>query len=209
MRRLAAAPALLSLCLLGACAAQPPVPPPAKAGTLFVIDRGWHTDIAFETAQLHGPLAALGRDLPGARYLVFGFGERHYVLAKDKNFREMLAAVWPGPGLILATGLKAAPEQAFGPGAVIRIPATPEQVQAAADFVWRSFETGADGSAHPYAIGPYGGSLFYASSTVYYGFRTCNTWTAEALQAAQVPVQSFGVIFANQVWDQVNDLEQR
>jgi uncharacterized protein (TIGR02117 family) len=200
--------AALLLCLLCACSARPPAPAAAKTETLYVIERGWHTDVAFDVADLHGPLAGLVRDLPGVRYLVIGFGDRHYVLAKDKNFSEMLAAVWPGAGLILATGLTAAPEQAFGAGAVIRIPAAAEQMRAAEDFVWRSFTVDASGQAHPYAPGPYGGSLFYASSTVYYGLRTCNTWTAEALQAAQLPVQSFGVIFANQVREQVDDLVQ-
>jgi uncharacterized protein (TIGR02117 family) len=199
---------LLCLLCLCACAAQPPAAKTeaAKSATLFLIDRGWHTDVAFDTAQLHRPLAGLVRDLPGARYLVFGFGERHYVLAKDKNFGEMLAAVWPSPGLILATGLSATPEQAFGAGHVARIPVSPEQLQNAADFVWRSFAVDTDAALRPYAPGPYGGSLFYASSVTYYGLRTCNTWTAEDLQAAQLPVQSFGVIFANQVWGQVSDL---
>lgn len=203
--------ALPLLALLSACGTDTPRHEPAarREGSpafIYVIDRGWHTDIGFAAADLHGRLAAVAGDFPGARFLIFGFGDRHYVLAKDKNFGEMLAALWPGAGLILATGLVADPERAFGAERVARIRVTPAQADAAEDFVWRSLAVDAAGLAQPYAPGPYSGSLFYTSTTTYSGWHTCNTWTAEGLRAAGLPVVTTGVLLSAQVWDEAEEL---
>jgi uncharacterized protein (TIGR02117 family) len=201
------------LVLAASCASAPPQPQPdpggdsaASTATLYVIHRGWHTDVGFPTSELHGPLAALEHDFPGASYLVIGFGERHYVLSRDKNFGEMLAALWPGPGLILVTGLKATPEEAFGAARTARLRLTPAQADAVAGFVWGVLQPDPRGAVTPYAPGPYAGSLFYASSARYSALHTCNTWTAEALQAGGLPVRSDGVIFSHQVWEQAHAL---
>ena len=52
------------------------------------------------------------------------------------------------------------------------------------------------------ADGPYPGSLFYVSTRTYSAGYTCNTWTAEALQTAGLPVHADGVVFADEVADQ-------
>ena len=171
--------------------------------------RGWHTDIGFDAALLG---EAVDADFPGARFIVVGFGERHYVLSRDKTLVEALQALWPGPGLNLMTGLKDSPESAFGPDQVLRFAVTAEQAAAAADFVLRGLSryqrgTGQFAAPRPYARGPYEGSLFYATTTPYAGFHTCNTWTAEALRAGGIPVRSTGVLFASQVWDQAAELQ--
>lgn len=184
-----------------------PVAADASA-SIYVIQRGWHTDIGLPTADLHGQLAQLSRDIPGSRYLIFGFGDRHYVLARDKNLGGMLAALWPGPGLILVTGLVATPERAFGADHVIRFAVERWQSAAVVAFVWRSMSTTA-GQLHPYASGPYAGSLFYASPTTYDGWHTCNTWTAEALRAGDLPFATTGVVLSAQVWDQARALAAR
>lgn len=199
----------LPVILIG-CAGHAPNRTPDPAATppaaIYVIHRGWHTDVGFSVADLHGPLAALTRDFPGARYLIFGFGDRHYVLARDKNLGEMLAALWPGRGMVLATGLAATPELAFGALDTVRIETSPAQTDAAAAFVWKALHIDGEGVAHPYAPGPYAGSLFYESVTTYAGWHTCNTWTAQALRAGQLPVQTQGVLLSSQVWDQAREL---
>jgi hypothetical protein len=53
-------------------------------------------------------------EFPGAQYLFFGFGDRHYLLAKNRGAPVALAALWPGRGMFLATGLTSAPSVAFG-----------------------------------------------------------------------------------------------
>jgi Protein of unknown function (DUF2459) len=111
-----------------------------------------------------------------------------------------LAAIWRGPALVLATGLTAAPEQAFGDNRVIQLRVSPGQLSAARDYIARSIA-----SPLKVADGPYPGSVYFAATARYSGLHTCNTWAAEVLEQAGLPVHSRGVIFAGQLWTQVND----
>ena len=206
---------VLLMALLVACSATPPRLAPehssglsSSSAVLYVIKRKWHVDIGFAAADMHPPLAALRADLPGTLYLLFGFGDRHYLLDEDRGLGGGLAALWPGPGLMLVTGLTTTLPTAFGEDNVIEIPLTTAQVRDVQDFVWRSLAA-QDGAIAPLRAGPYEGSLYYAASQAYSAFHTCNTWAAEALQAAGLPVHSFGVELSGQLWIQVRRLGQR
>ena len=96
-------------------------PVAARTTVIFVARRDWHIDIGFAAADLGAPLDTLIAQFPGVRYLFFGFGDRHYLMAKSQNVPAMLRALWPGPGLMLITGLSADPTQAFGVDQVIEL----------------------------------------------------------------------------------------
>lgn len=180
--------------------AQAPV---EHAAVIYIARRGWHIDIGFDAADLQSPLASLVPEFPGVRYLFFGFGDEHYLLAKHRNAPVMLAALWPGRGMILATGLKSSPDDAFGAVHVITLTVTRAQLHAAEDFVQGSF-----GAGNPYAPGPYDGSLYFISSHKYSALHTCNTWAARVLKAGGLRVHSVGVVFAGQLWTQARRLER-
>jgi len=184
----------------------------AKSAVIYVVRRSWHIDIGFAAADLQPPLNVVAAQFPGLRYLFFGFGDQHYLLAKDRNAPVLLAALWPGRGLILATALASSPQAAFGATHVATLSLTDKQMRDIQTFVWyslgrQSAEEG--GGVKPYAEGPYEGSLFFAATPRYSGFHTCNTWVAESLRTAGLPVHSAGVIFAGQLWSQVRRLEKK
>lgn len=164
--------------------------------------RKWHVDIGFAVKDLEPPLRSLAADFPGAQFLFFGFGDRHYLLAHNQHFPSMLAAVWPGPGIILATGLKATPGEAFGAAKVIPLRATLGQARSVQGFMWGSLSK-QNGEAGVYAVGPYPGSWYFGATPRYSGAHTCNTWVAEILEAGGLPLHSAGVIFAGQLWTRV------
>src|SRR6202049_3983278 len=74
---------------------------------------------------------------------------------------------------------------------------------AAASAVERHLAKDADGAPRRIGVGPYPGSVFYASTGIFDVTHTCNTWTAEALRAAGVPVSSVGVVYSSQLLDQL------
>jgi uncharacterized protein (TIGR02117 family) len=173
---------------------------------IYVIKRRWHTDIGFNAADVPLPLAAVRSMLPTARYLLFGFGDRHYLMNKGRSTAGLLGAVWPGPGVVLVTGLTATPEKAFGSEGVIRLTLSADQARRLEGFVWKTLVT-TDGAPNALGAGPYAGSYYYAATVGYSGLNTCNTWTAEALKAAGLPVTSFGVELSGQVWHQVRKIQ--
>jgi uncharacterized protein (TIGR02117 family) len=176
------------------------------ADRIYVIDRGWHTDIGLPVAELHGTLALVAADFPGATSLTIGFGDRAYLLDRDTNFFDMLRALLPSKAALLVTGLRAAPEAAFGADSVVTLTIAKPQLDALEGFLASYFATNHAGQPVRLADGPYGGSLFFASDATYDAFHTCNTWTAESLRAGGYPVSSTLVIFASQVMAEARGL---
>jgi uncharacterized protein (TIGR02117 family) len=180
-------------------AQRPATALPAGADRVYVIDRGWHTDIGLPVAELHGTLALVAADFPGATSLTIGFGDRAYLLDRDTNLFDMVRALLPGKAALLVTGLRASPEAAFGADSVVRLAIAKPQLDALEGFLAGYFADDRAGRVQRLADGPYPGSLFFASDATYDALHTCNTWTAEGLQAAGYPVSTAFVIFAPQV----------
>ena len=211
LRRRGSVPVCLKFLLaaaLSGCsrtAALPYRPDGAGTATIYVIGRDWHTDIAIPASELSGPLAGLQRVFPGARYFSFGFGERDYLLARRASVVHTLLALWPSPGLVLVTGLRATPPEAFGPSHVVTLRVSEAGQSALLAFVQNYFDVASDSRPRAAAYGPYPGSVFFASPGTYSAVYTCNTWTADALHAAGLPVTADGVLFAAQVMRQARE----
>jgi hypothetical protein len=194
--------AAASLC--GCVAApQPPEMPVAGDAVIYVVGRGWHTDIGLPVDAINGPLAGLESDFPGVRFMVFGFGERNYLMTRTAGPGEMLTALFPSKSAILMTALRAPPMEAFADEQVVTLRLTQDSVDRVAELIWLALEKTADGSALRLADGPYPGSVFYASHETYDAFHTCNTWTALLLHDSGLPVNPRGVLFVGQVMQQV------
>jgi hypothetical protein len=210
---------LLAATLIPACAATGPsaVAPstPALAWradaaptALYVARRRWHIDVGFSVQALPEPLAAtVLREFPDARYAFFGFGDRRYLLAQQHGPPVLLAALWPGPALILVTEIESSPIQAFGADQVVELPLAPHQARAVQAFIWGSLAKDPQGRVSTYARGPYPGSAYFAAVPRYSGFHTCITWAAEALRAGGLPIRSRLTLVAGQLWHQVRKLK--
>jgi Protein of unknown function (DUF2459) len=207
--------AILACAALGACTgmpvhemsatarrhAQPTVGP---SFPVYVVKRAWHVDVGIAVADLGTPLRSISKTFPGATILLFGFGDRRYLLHKGPG--NMLAALWPGMGVLLVTGLASQPEEAFGEANVMRLSVEAQQMEDLQTFIWSSLASHGSSLA-PIQRGPYAGSAYYEAVQGYSAVRTCNTWAASALQAAGFPVRVFGTLFAWEVWHQVRRIE--
>jgi hypothetical protein len=188
---------------LAACAEPPPALPTdagARTETIFVVVRGWHADVAIPADALDPRLMPLHAPFPGARYFVFGVGQRNYLLQDKADLFDMAAALLPGPTAVLVTGLREPPAAAFPPPSeVIPLPVTRAGLVRLAAFVANAFEYAPDGAPRLLRPGRYAGSLFYYATPEYSLSYTCNTWAAEALQVTTLPIRASGVLFAGDV----------
>jgi len=175
------------------------VPPPIHE--VLIARRGWHVDVGLAVEALGPGLRPLAREFPGARYLFFGFGDLRYLLSQHRHGPVLLAALWPGRALLLITAIAGAPEAAFGASQVRRLPLSAQQEERLEEFLRAAFAVSLP--APPYAPGPYEDSAYYLAKARYSAVHTCNTWVAEALQAADLPIRSRGVLFASQLWRRV------
>jgi len=199
---------LLGFASLAACTSVPPVThgtagSSADPVTAYVARRKWHIDVGFAAADLDPALLPVKAGFGTAQYLFFGFGDRRYLLTKSRNAPLLLSALWPGPALMLVTAIDGPPTAAFGQIQVIRVELSAAQAHAMQAFIRASM---AGSPLTALAPGPYPESAFYAATQRYSALHTCNTWAAEALRAADQPIRTTGVIFAGQLWHQVQRL---
>jgi hypothetical protein len=200
MLRLRAAACLLLTALTAAC--SPPIPPATPGDSIvYVVRREWHTDIGLPVEEIAPPLATLEKPFPGVRFLTFGFGERQFLVNREKNFGTMLAALLPSQSALLMTALSAPPEQAFGPQNVVTLHVSRAGLDRIEAAIWHEFELSPAEQPILLADGPYPGSVFYAARDTYDGFYTCNTWTADMLRSGGLPMPATLVLFAGQVID--------
>lgn len=200
---------LVSLAVLAACSTTQTVPSVAEGpaiAVVYAVDRGWHTDIGLAADDIHGPLAAVKQPFPGVRYLTFGFGERAFYASRHTDLFTMLSAMFPSRAAILVTGLRATPADAFGPEHVVALPLTAAGLARLDAFLWSYLRKDPSGQPQLLAPGPYPGSLFYAAAGTYDATFTCNTWTAEGLHVAGLPISASDVVFSGQVMGQARAL---
>jgi Protein of unknown function (DUF2459) len=184
-------------------AANPPI-------VMYLARRHWHMDVGFSVSDLNPSLAFIARRFPRARYVFFGFGDRHYLLSKRKGTSSLFGALIPGPGIILVTALENSPTQAFGASQVLEFDLSAVEMAAAQSFVRRTL-SGEQGMMElpSVADGPYEGSLYYDAVPRYSALHTCNTWAAETLRAAGFPVRTQLVLLAGQLWKQARKVAAR
>ena len=186
------------LLVVTACSAPRPAATPHEA-VIYVIGRGWHTDIGLPVEQIAAPLSMLENGFPGVRFLTFGFGERQFVMNREHSFGAMLNALLPSQSALLMTALGSTPEAAFGRSHVVVLHVTRAAERRIEASIWRELDLSPAGEPVRLAEGPYRGSVFYAAGTLYDGLYTCNTWTAATLRSAGLPIPVTGVLFAGQV----------
>jgi hypothetical protein len=194
MRRL-----LLALAaLLPACTAALPEREcdRAEGPVAWVIERAWHTEIAVAPEDLTGRAAELR--VPGAASISFGFGKRDFMLTGGPA--QWIAGPLPGPAVVQVTALRVEPDAAYLNARMVRLPLSPEGMDRLSAFLRRSFREEAGRVPGPIAIVQ--GSAFHDASRGYSLIYTCNTWTAEALAEAGLPVEPAGVVLTYGVMSQ-------
>jgi hypothetical protein len=184
--------------LLAGCAAIPPpsaCAPGAVGPSIWLVDRGWHTELLVPADAISGPLAMATGRFPTATLIAFGFGKRDWITAEVQDLRTILAGPIPGPGVVEVTGRAALPANA------IRLPVG-GGMAGLLNFLSTSL---ADPAAVP-AVTSRFGQHFHDSSRGYSLAYTCNTWVAEALAAARLPVRAAGVVRTRGVLAQASAL---
>jgi hypothetical protein len=198
--------ALAHVAFLAACSTIPLTPaggPPVT--TIDVVERGWHTDVCVQVQDVPDIQASLAQDFVGATHLCFGFGEREFAMTREHSILATLSALWPGRGAILMTVLRDTPVAAWGADKVVTLQVAAAGMARLAAYLDQSVQR--DKLSRPVRLGdgPYVGSLYFGATANYAGYYTCNTWTADALRSAQLPVDGT-ILFASTVFRQARDV---
>lgn len=205
--------------LVCACARLPrppstPALPPAvlaapraslpRSPVIGVLVDGWHSALILPVSEL-GPLRALLPRYTGENYVSFGWGNRRFFMSPHPTLYDALAALFSSPSVMLVQG--APTMHALVPaGASYRwLCARRNEVRRVDAYLRTALRT-VEGKPVRLGAGPRAGSAFFASSERYDALHTCNTWTADALRYAGLPVRVSGVIFSSQLEHRIGKL---
>ncbi len=204
VRRAAWCWALIALCT-GCLGPIPSMWPPAvdaPAVPVWIVDHGWHTGLVLRRSSLPPGLLPEADDFPAARYLEFGWGDADFYRARDPGVAlAVRAAVLSRASVIHVVGLPLTPEQTFASQDLVEIRLSRLGFDALARFVHDSVDRDGQRAAPRREAGLYGDSAFYLSRERYHLLNTCNTWIADALRAAGLPITpAYAMTAGNLMW---------
>jgi len=167
---------------------------PGQGVTVYLVDNGWHSDIAVPTAAIEARgdgLAAAARQTSSAPWMLIGWGDARFYEASTSALSRIpdgLAALAGGrPTVVHLEGAFEAPDRTWGRG-VRSIALSRAGLATLLARAKRSLARGPGGAPVMAPIRRVSDEAFFASSERFSLVHLCNHWTAELLNAAGLPV---------------------
>jgi uncharacterized protein (TIGR02117 family) len=193
--------------MLAACGStmlRAPTESPAER-FVYVVNHGWHTGIVLATVDIPPGAWPVADELMQARYIEVGWGDRGYYTDPDAGLgTASRAALIGGPGVLHLVGLDQSPQQAFPASEVVKLPVSLAGLERLVAYIADSFALDAAWRSTDLGESLYGAGRFYASRERFHLFKTCNVWTAWALQAAGLQIGT--AITAGSIMDDAREL---
>jgi uncharacterized protein (TIGR02117 family) len=183
-------------------------PVPGEAGKrVFVVNYGWHTGIAISKADIPHGLLPEAEDLPGES-LEIGWGDRDFYQSPDAGIGLAIkAAFFSGGSVVHVTAFDGAVGDYFRGAEIYELRVSAGGYLRLIQFVSDSFLR--PERPEESRQGLYPNSRFYPARGKFHLFRNCNTWVAEGLAAAGLPMNPSTVITAGNLFSQLKRLGEQ
>ena len=166
--------------------------------TLWVLDNGFHTDLALPRDALDdgdGPLARAVRSLPPGEWIIVGWGDAVFYVDQspisDRIPDGARAFFRPGnPSVVMLDPKTGDPSDAYGPDQRRVIQLDRAALTGVIARLERSLDA-PDGQPRLAAQRAGDDARFFASTETFSVLHLCNHWTAEVLNAAGLTVRPF------------------
>ena len=174
--------------------------------TVYVAKHDWHTAIIIEKAELATFFPELTGKFPDAHYLEISWGDKKYFMApKGTVGLALRAALLPTKSVVRVLGFKQNLDSYFSQSNIQAVQLSGQGFYQLVDFVRGTFSITDSGNLVPVD----GRGVFYLSGKTYWGFRTCNVWTARALKKGGVSITPVISIGADYVLRKVSSEEEK
>ena len=170
----------------------------ARPGPVLAVSLGWHVGLAFPAADLDPESFPEVADFPDAQWIEVGWGDAAFYRDPDPDMGAVLAAALvPTPAVLHLVAMPTHPARYLPAAEVVAIPLDPAQFARLVAYVSGSVDRGDRPRAESIADGLYPVSRFYPALGSFSLARTCNTWVAQGLAVAGVPIDADGVVRAS------------
>ena len=173
--------------------------------TIFVVSHGWHTGLILPYESLSA-LPDLEKVMGESTYFEFGWGDADFYQGEEVTSGITLKAIlWPTESVLHIVSIREDPRVRFRNHDVVEVRISRRGLARLVDFVSSSFYQSSDARLVPLGRGLYHHSHFFRATGGYQLTNNCNTWVAEALERAGLPVSSFLTLTADGVMGQTQN----
>ncbi|MBM2805046.1 MAG: outer rane lipoprotein [Deltaproteobacteria bacterium] len=186
------------------------VPGETSCKTVFIVHNSWHAAIVLSRGDLGLDVLPELSDFPGAEFIEFSWGDKDYFPDPNSGyFAAIKAALWSSGSVIHLVGFNGSMEQFYRGADIIELRLTLAAFSRLLENLGQTFARGQTIGRAPASPGLFPDSRFYPATPTFSLLRTCNTWVAEILESAGVPVSPRMVITAGNLASQLAPLALR
>lgn len=181
-----------------------------KKITLYLVGHGWHTGIVIPAAAIPEHLLQVRQFYGDYEYFELSWGDKDFFKSNEFNVGILLkAALLPSASVVHVVGFNGPVMDYFPISDVIRLSVAERNFIMLCEFISNSFDYGQNGKMVNLGPGLYGDSHFYPSHEKYCLPKTCNVWTAKALQQAGYPISPYMTMRAESLLKQMEKFGER
>ena len=176
---------------------------------VFVVHDTWHAAIVLPKSDIALDSLPELVDFPDAEFIEFSWGDKDYFPNPDAGiFSALKAAFWSSGSVLHVVGFRGDVKTFYGRAEIVELYLSAPAYARLQDFIAQTFLRPEAGRAQASA-GLLADSHFYPATHKFSLVKTCNTWVAEALEAAGLPIVSDYVMTPGQLAEQLGKLNEQ
>ncbi len=164
----------------------------SPCASVFIVHDTWHAAIVLRTSDISAiSIDALPElaDFPDASFIEFSWGDKDYFPDPDSGvWAALRAAFWSGGSVLHLVRLNDEPARFYLGAKITELRLSANSYQQMIRFISQSFARPATNQPAQASAGLFAYSRFYPATGKFSVLRSCNTWVAEALASAGVPI---------------------
>lgn len=185
----------------------PCAPGEASCKTVVIVHNSWHAAIVLHRDDLSVDVLPELGDFPDAKFVEFSWGDQDYFPDPNSGvWAALRAGFWSAGSVMHMVGFQPSVREFYRNAEIFELRLNSTAHGKLLRYIAQSFArpvTGGQARARP---GLFAYSRFYPATQKFSVLRTCNTWIAEALESAGLPVAPRMVLTAANLASQVAPL---
>lgn len=162
--------------------------------TFYVVGHDWHTGIVIKADDISDSLKPKHPLFPQGRYLEIGWGDKDFYQNSGPDidfYLAIKAALWPTESVLHINSFDELPEKYYYLSNLIKFKISKDDFENLYKFIFNTFARDSVGDELWAGKGHYRNSQFFLGAEKYYFPKTCNVWTAQAINKAGFSISPY------------------
>ena len=175
--------------------------------SIYVVSNQWHAGIVTSKNEVPAKTLPEIGDFPNAEMIEFSWGDQDYFPDPDAAvYAALRAAFWSRGSVLHLVGFSGTVEDLYRGATIKELRLSKDAFARLLAFIAGAFARPDPALAAKPRPGLFTYSRFYTATGKFSIARTCNTWVAEALSYAGLPIDAASVITAGQLNGRIAEL---